>query len=69
MKMKYSADVDILVVELSDGRISHAEEAGGVIVHLGEDGEPVVLEIQRAREFAARARDAVFPGAGEAARG
>ena len=65
MKMKYSADVDILLVELSDERISRAEEVAGVIVHLGEDGEPVMLEIQGAKEFVAQAWDAVFPGAGE----
>lgn len=61
----YSKDVDILLIEVSDGRISYAEEAGGMIVHFTEDDRPVLLEIQGAKEFVARARDAVFPGAGE----
>ena len=51
MKVKYSLDVDILLVWLSDTPFDYAEEAHGVITHFSEDGEPVLLEIQGAKEF------------------
>ena len=51
MKIKYSPDVDILLVWLSDAHFDYAEEMDGVIAHFSEDGKPVLLEIQGAREF------------------
>ncbi len=51
MKVKYSRDVDILMVWLSDDPFDYAEEAGGVITHFSSDGKPVLLEIQGAKEF------------------
>ena len=51
MKVKYSRDVDILLVWLSDDLFDYAEEADGVITHFNADGKPVLLEIQGAREF------------------
>jgi hypothetical protein len=51
MKVKYSRDVDILMVWLSDDPFDYAEEANGVITHFSADGKPVLLEIQGAREF------------------
>lgn len=44
-KIKYSKDVDALLVELSDKQIDYAEEEGQVIIHFSMDGEPVLLEI------------------------
>ncbi len=51
MKVKYSRDVDILLVWLSDDPYDYAEEANGVITHFNSDGKPVLLEIQGAKEF------------------
>ena len=51
MKVKYSKDVDILLVSLSDEPVDYAEEADGVIAHFSTKGKPVLLEIQGAREF------------------
>lgn len=50
-KIKYSKDVDALMVELSDKPIDYAEEEGQVIVHFTHDGEPVLIEILDAKEF------------------
>ena len=51
MKVKYSRDVDILKVWLSDEPFDYAEESSGFIAHMTEEGKPVMLEIQGAREF------------------
>ena len=50
-KIRYSKDVDILLIELSDKPIDHAEEKGQLIIHFTENGEPVLLEILNAKEF------------------
>ncbi|RJQ44893.1 MAG: DUF2283 domain-containing protein [Nitrospiraceae bacterium] len=50
-KIRYSKDVDALMVELSDKPIDYAEEEGQVIVHFSRDGEPVLIEILDAKEF------------------
>jgi uncharacterized protein YuzE len=50
-KVRYSKDVDALLVELSQKRIDYAEEAGQFIVHFDKDGEPVLLEILGAKDF------------------
>jgi uncharacterized protein YuzE len=50
-KIKYSKDVDALLVELSDKPIDYAEEEGQIIVHFTKDREPVLLEILDAKEF------------------
>lgn len=51
MKIKYSSEVDILKVWLSDEPFNHAEESSGIITHMTKEGKPVLLEIQGAREF------------------
>ncbi len=51
MKIKYSRDVDILRVWLSDEPFDYAEESAGVIAHITEEGRPVLREFQGAREF------------------
>ena len=51
MKFNYDREVDILKIWLSDEPFDYAEESAGVIAHLTEDGKPVLLEIQGARDF------------------
>jgi uncharacterized protein YuzE len=50
-RIRYSRDVDILIIELSDKSIDYAEEEGQIIIHFTKDGEPVLIEILDAREF------------------
>lgn len=49
--IKYSPDVDALLIKLSDKPVDHAEELGDFIVHYARDGELVLLEIFRASRF------------------
>ncbi len=51
-KIRYSKDVDAVLIELSDKPIDYAEDEGQVIVHFSSDGEPVLIEIFDAKEFA-----------------
>lgn len=50
-KIRYSKDVDILLIEFSDKPIDHAEESGPFIIHFSKEGESVLLEILEARDF------------------
>lgn len=50
-KIKYSKDVDALLIELSDKQIDYAEEEGQMIIHFSKDNEPVLLEIFDAKDF------------------
>ncbi len=50
-KIRYSKDVDALVIELSDKPIDHAEEEGQIIIHFSRNNEPVLIEIFDAKEF------------------
>ena len=51
-KIKYDEDADILVVILKgEGRLSHAEEVGDIIVHFGKDGKPLFMEILNASKL------------------
>lgn len=50
-KIRYSKDVDALIIELSNKPIDYAEEEGQMIVHFDKDGELVLLEILDAKEF------------------
>lgn len=46
MKIKYSDDSDILLIHLRDGKlIDSIDLAEGVILHLGENGLPLEIEI------------------------
>ena len=49
-RIRYSKDVDALLIELSDKPIDYAEEEGQII-SLFKDGEPVLIEILDAKEF------------------
>jgi len=59
MKVKYSKDVDILMIELSNEPISHAEKKGSVIVHFNKNREPVALEIMDAKDLLRQAYHAL----------
>ena len=59
-KMRYSKDVDILLVKVSDEPVDYAEESGQFIVHFTEDGRPVLLEIQDAKEFVLESLHTLF---------
>jgi hypothetical protein len=50
-KIRYSKDVDALLIELSDKQIDYAEEEGQIIIHFSKDGEPVLLKILDAKNF------------------
>ncbi|MDQ3019496.1 MAG: DUF2283 domain-containing protein [Bacteroidota bacterium] len=50
-KVKYSKDVDALIIELSDKKIDYAEDKGNIIIHYSIEDEPVLLEIFDAKEF------------------
>jgi len=50
-KIKYSKDTDVLLIELSDKTIDHAEEQGQVIVHFSKNNTPVLIEIMDASQF------------------
>ncbi|MCL0064385.1 DUF2283 domain-containing protein [Dehalococcoidia bacterium] len=50
-KIRYSGDVDVLLIELSDKSIDYAEEEGQMIIHFSKDGQPVLLEILEAKDF------------------
>jgi len=53
MKISYDREVDVLTLEISDGDIDHAEEAGPMLIHLTEDNRPVLIEILDASVFLA----------------
>ncbi len=59
-RMRYSKDVDILLVKLSDDPIDYAEESGQFIVHYSEGGNPVLLEIQGAKDFVLESLHTLF---------
>jgi len=51
-KIKYSEEADVLTVILEEkGSLSHAEEVGDIIVHYGDDGKPLFMEILRASKL------------------
>jgi len=50
-KIKYSKDVDALIIELSDSPIDFAEEEGQFIIHFSKNREPVLLEVLDAKSF------------------
>ena len=62
IKIRYSEDVDALLVEISHEPIAYAEESGPFIVHLSKDGRPVLLEILGAKEFVLGSLSSVVKG-------
>ena len=51
MKIKYSREVDILTIIVSEAPADYAKESGGAITHFSVAGETVMMEIQGGREF------------------
>ncbi len=52
MKVRYSREEDILLIEASgDGTVDHAEHTGPFIAHFDSKGELLVMEIMDASEF------------------
>ncbi len=48
-RLKYDAESDVLLVIVSkSGKLSHAEEMGDIVVHMGKAGEPLFLEVLNA---------------------
>jgi uncharacterized protein YuzE len=48
-RLRYDAESDVLLIVVSkSGKLSHAEEMGDIVVHLGEKGEPLFLEVLNA---------------------
>ena len=50
-KIRYSKDVDALLVELSDEPIAYAEDDGQVILHYSDDAKLVLIEILDVTQF------------------
>lgn len=51
----YEPEADVLSWEVSDKPITHAKEAGNMIVHFAEDDTPVLVEILEASMFLSQA--------------
>ncbi|MEY3866143.1 MAG: hypothetical protein RLZZ338_34 [Cyanobacteriota bacterium] len=49
--MRYSKDVDAMLIELSDAPIAFAEEQGKMILHYSANEELVLIEILDVKEF------------------
>jgi uncharacterized protein YuzE len=48
-KIRYDEESDVLTILVSEsGKLPHAEEIGDVVVHLGRDGKPLLLEVLNA---------------------
>ena len=62
MRFKYSPEVDILMVYVSDEPLRFGEDNEGVIVHHSEGGSPVALEILDASQFAMFANTSLITG-------
>ena len=53
MNISYDRENDIMMIELSKSKISHAEQSGQIIIHFSKQDKPVLLEILDASEFIA----------------
>lgn len=52
MKIKYSDDADVMVIQLKEGEpVDSRDISEGVIVHLNEDGSPLEIEILDASQI------------------
>ncbi len=49
--VKYSKDVDALLIELSDDAIAYAEDEGRVILHYSNNEKLVLIEILDFKQF------------------
>ena len=62
MRFKYSPDVDILMVYVSEEPFWFGEDNEGVIVHHSKDGAPLALEILDASQFVMFANTSLVTG-------
>lgn len=67
MRVRYNRKEDILILELSEASIDHAEESGPIIAHFSEDGRLVLLEILEASDFLSKLTKATIKADGEKA--
>jgi len=48
-RLRYDPEADVLMVVVSEsGKLSHAEEMGDIVIHMGQKGEPLFLEVLNA---------------------
>lgn len=48
-KLRYDSEADVLLVLLKEeGKLSHAEEVGDVVLHLDREGKPLFVEVLNA---------------------
>ena len=48
-RLRYDAGADVLMIIVSEaGKLSHAEEMGDIVIHLGSNGKPLFLEVLNA---------------------
>ncbi len=50
-RVRYSKDVDALLIELSNDAIAYAEDEGQVILHYSNDEKLVLIEILDFKQF------------------
>ena len=50
-KIRYSQDVDAMLIEISDSPIAYAEDEGNMILHYSSSGELVLIEILDVKQF------------------
>ena len=50
-KIRYSQDVDAMLIEISDIPIAYAEDEGNMILHYSSSGELVLIEILDVKQF------------------
>lgn len=51
-KMKYDGEADILSIFIKEeGKLSYAEEAGDIVLHLDDEGKPLFIEILNASKI------------------
>ncbi|AMW29674.1 MULTISPECIES: DUF2283 domain-containing protein [Arthrospira] len=53
-RIRYSPDVDALLIELSDEPIAYAEDEGSLIIHYSPSGDVVTIEVLDVKEFMAK---------------
>lgn len=50
-KIRYSPDVDAMLIEICDAPIAYAEDEGQIILHYSSSGELVLIEILEIKQF------------------
>lgn len=61
-RMRYDAEDDVLMIWFAEGEtVDHAEQIGKAILHVTEEGEPILLEIMDARNDHNQLLDIVPP--------